>query len=156
MQKALLCPGTVSNHTDEEGAGYFRSLDESANLKPLHHIFPQFKAIINDVFSYFSFNFVNQVDFLINNDLSGNGSIAPIISFSSKPEDLLCLTTSSTNQLSSFLSSATSHGSGRRPFQCPHCRHTCQMSGEICFCPHCGHPVEGRPHIWRLNFSSFM
>ena len=129
----------------EEEAGYFLSQDESANQQCLHDIFPQFKNIINDVFSYFSCNFVNTVDFLIN--LSANASTAPIISFCSKPEDLPCLATSSTNKLSSFLSSATSHGSGRRPFRCPHCGHACQISGEICFCPHCGHPLEGRPRI---------
>ena len=44
---------TLSCHTEEEGSGYLRSLDESANQKPLHDIFPQFKAIINDVFFYF-------------------------------------------------------------------------------------------------------
>ena len=147
---------TVSSHTEEgegegesegEGeGGYFRSLDESANQQPLHDIFPQFKDIINDVFPYFSFSFVNTVDFLIN--LSRNASTASIISFSSKPEDLPCFTTSSTNQLFvSFLSSPTSHGSGRRPFWCPHCGHTCQISGKICFCPHCGHPLEGRPRL---------
>ena len=135
----------VSSHTEEEEAGYFLSQDESANQQCLHDIFQQYKNIINDVFSYFSCNFVNTVDFLIN--LSANASTAPIISFSSKPEDLPCLTTGSTNKLSSFLSSPTSHGSGRRPFRCPHCGHTCQISGEICFCPHCGHPLEGRPRI---------
>ena len=109
---------TVSSHKEEAAAGYFLSQDESPNQQRLHDIFPQYKDIINDVFSYFSFNFVNTVDFLIN--LSANASTAPIISFSSKPEDLPCLTTSSTNQLSSFLSSPTSHGSGRRSFRCPH------------------------------------
>ena len=137
---------TVSSHTEEvEEAGYFRSKDESANQWRPHDIFPQFKNDINDVLFYFSFNFVSTVDFLIN--LSVNASTAPIISFSCKPEDLPCLTTSSINQLSSFLSSGTSHGSWRRPFQCPHCGHTCQISDEICFCPHCGHPLEGRPRL---------
>ena len=136
---------TVSSHIEEEEAGYLLSQDESANQQCLLDIFPQYKNIINDVFSYFSFNFVNTVDFLIN--LSANASTGPLISFSSKPEDLPCLTTSSTNQLSSFLSSPKSHGSGRRPFRCPHCGHTCQMPGEICFCPHCGHPLEGRPRL---------
>ena len=70
---------TVSSQTEEEEAGYFLSEDESGNQQRLHDIFPQHKNIINDVFSYFSFNFVNTVDFLIN--LAANASTGPVISF---------------------------------------------------------------------------
>ena len=63
---------TVSSHTEKEEAAYFLSEDESANQQRFHDIFPQYKNIISDVFSYFSFNF----DFLIN--LSVNASTPPL------------------------------------------------------------------------------
>ena len=66
----------VSSHTEKEEAGYFLSEDESANQQRFHDIFPRYKNIISDVFSYFSFNFVNTVDFLIN--LSVNASTPPL------------------------------------------------------------------------------
>ena len=140
---------TVSSHTEEEeeeeegGGGYFRSLDESANQQCLHDIFPQFKDIINAFHTFHLILSTQLISLLI---CLAMLLLLPLC-FSSKPEDLPCLTTSSTNQLSSFLSSATSHGSGRRPFGCPHCGHTCQISGDICFCPHCGQPLEGRPRL---------
>jgi len=86
---------TVSSHTEEEeeGAGYFRSQDESANQQRLHDIFPQFyfKDIIKLMMSFPTFHLIlsTQLISLFIYLPAASASTALIISFSSKPEHFL-------------------------------------------------------------------
>jgi len=121
-----------------------RGEQEDENLRRLMAIFPQVNAcVINDIFSSLSFNFFDTVDFLI--ELSNPSCSNSVLSFASKVEDLPS-NSSVAHPLSTTLSSSASHGSGRRPFRCPYCGHTCP-SGGFRFCPHCGHPLDGRPRL---------
>lgn len=122
-------------------AGGSMTMDDCQNLQRLRALFPQHSDILDDTFYSFSFNFMQTVDFLLN--LSDG---PPVLSFAGRGDDLPILSTAC-NPLSSFLSSATGPGGGRRPFRCPHCGHTCPSGGVFRFCRQCGHPLEGRPRL---------
>lgn len=130
-----------------DGVTKVLDFEEEMALQRLNSIFPQYceSTTVYDAFCSFDFDFVKTVDFLIN--LSNNDSSSrPVLSFASRPDELPSAGIINNHPLSSILSSSASHGSGRRPFRCPYCGHTCP-SGDFRFCPHCGHPLEGRPRL---------